>query len=162
MKTFFKIIIVVVLGISLSGCKSNSKILSQQRNTPESQQIANTTDEVEVAPNTTSLPTQNQPGEYVLYDEAKVATAARDGQAVLFFHAKWCPTCKIADQDIRDNLASIPRGLVIFQTDYDTYTDLEKKYGVTYQHTFVQVDEEGNEIVKWNGGGLDEIIQRVR
>jgi thioredoxin-related protein len=49
----------------------------------------------------------------------------------------------------------------------DTATDqaekeLAKKYGVTYQHTFVQIDAEGNEVTKWNGGKIEELLHNIR
>ncbi|NCN03766.1 MAG: thioredoxin family protein [Candidatus Pacebacteria bacterium] len=80
---------------------------------------------------------------------------------VLFFHANWCPTCIAADREINEGLASIPDDLVILKTNYDTESELKKKYGITYQHTFVLVDDEGNELDKWNGGSLTEILERI-
>lgn len=56
----------------------------------------------------------------------------------------------------------IPAGVVVFKTDYDSSTDLKKKYAITYQHTFVLVDPNGNEIKKWNGGGVAEIIKNTQ
>jgi hypothetical protein len=35
--------------------------------------------------------------------------------------------------------------------DYDNSTALKQKYGVTMQHTLVQVDAKGNLIAKWTG-----------
>ena len=49
------------------------------------------------------------------------------------------------------NLQKIPAGIHILKVDYDHSEDLQKKYGVTYQHTFVQVDENGNLLKKWSG-----------
>lgn len=80
---------------------------------------------------------------------------------VLYFYATWCPTCKVVDKEINEKLESIPEDLVIIKTNYDTESDLKQKYGITYQHTFVLVDDQGNELDKWNGGGLDEIIERI-
>jgi thiol-disulfide isomerase/thioredoxin len=80
---------------------------------------------------------------------------------VLFFHASWCPTCTAVDKEINEKLESIPEELVIIKTNYDSESDLKQKYGITYQHTFVLVDDEGNELDKWNGGGLDEIVERI-
>jgi thioredoxin-related protein len=40
--------------------------------------------------------------------------------------------------------------------------DLAKKYGITYQHTFVQIDSKGNEITKWNGGKTDELLAKIK
>lgn len=102
-------------------------------------------------------------GEYTDYDATRVADAARSGKAILFFHAPWCPTCSALDKDIRANSANIPDNVVIFKTDYDTQRELKKKYGVTYQHTLVQVDENGNQITKWSGGNtLASLISKVQ
>ena len=89
-------------------------------------------------------------GSYVAYTADKLALAAT-GQVVLFFRAGWCPTCRAVDADIKAHLGAIPEKLTILDVDYDASTDLKTKYGVTYQHTFVQVDAKGNLIKKWSG-----------
>ncbi|MEK7530269.1 MAG: thioredoxin family protein [Patescibacteria group bacterium] len=89
-------------------------------------------------------------GSYEAYAPEKLAKAT-EGDVVLFFRASWCPTCRALDTDIRAHLKDIPAGVTILDVDYDTSTELKKKYGVTYQHTFVQVDAEGNQITKWSG-----------
>lgn len=99
-------------------------------------------------------------GEYMPYSPAAFAEASGQ-KRVLFFYASWCPTCRPADANITANADQIPDGVVVFRTDYDTETELKSKYGVTYQHTFVQVDADDNLIKKWNGGDIDEIISNV-
>lgn len=89
-------------------------------------------------------------GSYELYDASKLALADK-GDVVLFFKASWCPSCKAVDADIKANRASIKDGLTILEVDYDNSAALKTKYGVTYQHTFVQVDSKGNMIAKWSG-----------
>ena len=102
-------------------------------------------------------------GTYALFSEANVAEAqARGDKVVLFFHAGWCPTCRAANQELMNKLADIPAGLTILKTDYDTEKALKEKYNITYQHTFVQIDPAGNKLNKWNGGGLDQIISKVK
>lgn len=91
-----------------------------------------------------------QPGTYQPYSEERLALA-EDGTAVLFFHATWCPTCRAADADITENAAAISPNTHILKVDYDTATDLRQRYGVTTQHTFVQVDADGNELQQWTG-----------
>lgn len=101
-------------------------------------------------------------GSYTEYTPEAVANAETE-DVVLFFHAKWCSSCKALHKDISANAASIPAGLTILQADYDAQTDLKKKYGVTLQHTFVQVDKDGNMIKKWNGGNtLDSVVSNVQ
>ena len=90
-------------------------------------------------------------GLYVAYAPDKIAMASENHDVVLFFRASWCPTCKAIDADIRSHLKEIPESLTILDVDYDNSAELKKKYGVTYQHTFVQVDATGNLIKKWTG-----------
>lgn len=98
---------------------------------------------------------------YLTYSETAFEAAA-DKKRVLFFHAPWCPTCRPADAAFQSNSANIPEDVVLFKTDYDSSSALKKKYGITYQHTFVQVDEDGREVTKWNGGQLNELIAKVK
>lgn len=81
---------------------------------------------------------------------------------VLFFHAVWCPTCKVANEEFNSNPDMIPEDVVLLKTDYDTESELKKKYNITYQHTFILVDDSGNEIKKWNGGGIEELINNTK
>lgn len=89
-------------------------------------------------------------GSYEPYSPEKVARAD-EGDVVLFFRASWCPTCRAVDADIKAHLDNIPVNLTILDVDYDSSTELKKKYGVVYQHTFVQVDAQGNLLKKWSG-----------
>jgi hypothetical protein len=52
----------------------------------------------------------------------------------------------------------VPAGLTVVSVDYDAATDLRKQYGVTVQHTFVQVDPAGNEVAKFTGAPTGEAI----
>lgn len=98
---------------------------------------------------------------YVPYSQPSF-DAAVDKKRVLFFHAPWCPTCRPADTAFQKDEALIPEDVVLFKTDYDTSADLKKKYQITYQHTFVLVDTNGNAITKWNGGQMTELIANVK
>lgn len=91
-----------------------------------------------------------QKGSYEAYAPEKLAKA-NSGNVVLFFRASWCPTCKALDADIRAHLSAIPANLTILDVDYDNSSALKQKYGVTYQHTLVQVKADGTLIKKWSG-----------
>lgn len=100
-------------------------------------------------------------GTYEVYAPEKLARA-ESGDVVLFFHAAWCPSCRLLNADIEKNLGAIPQGISILKLDYDTEIDLKKKYGVTYQHTLVQVDKDGNMIKKWSGSpSLSSLVTQV-
>lgn len=89
-------------------------------------------------------------GTYEAYAANKLALAD-SGDLVLFFRASWCPTCKALDANIKANMSAIPEGITILDVDYDNSTALKQKYGVTYQHTLVQVRSDGSMIKKWSG-----------
>jgi len=89
-------------------------------------------------------------GSYEAFAPEKVARA-ETGDVVLFFHASWCPSCRGLNADIEKNLGMIPSDVSILKVDYDTESEMKRRYGVTYQHTLVQVDAEGTMIKKWSG-----------
>lgn len=96
------------------------------------------------------------------YDANKLAETA-GGKVVLFFKANWCPTCRGVDADINANVGAIPVDLRILKINYDASDALKAKYGVTYQHTFVQVDANGNLIKKWSGSPtLEAILKEIQ
>ncbi len=70
---------------------------------------------------------------------------------VIFFSAPWCPTCQATNKDIQANLNNINPKLHILSADFDTSVELRQKYGVTMQHTFVEIDASGNLIKKIGG-----------
>lgn len=104
---------------------------------------------------------------YKPYSKAVLDGAAK-GRRVLFFYASWCPTCRPADADFSENDDEIPNDVTLIRVNYnDPDTDAEekalaKKYGVTYQHTYVQIDAAGKEITKWNGGKLEELTANIK
>lgn len=104
-------------------------------------------------------------GEGAYKDYSAEAVRSESEQArkiVLFFHAPWCPFCKTANTAFLEKTDQIPDGVTVFKTDYDSNTELKKKYGVTYQHTFVQIDQNGEMITKWNGGDIDSLIKNLK
>ncbi len=107
-----------------------------------------------------SLKAEVKNGRYIDYDKEAFNNAAGK-KRVYFFHAKWCPTCKAANEEFIQNIDKIPEDVMLFKTDYDTEKELKTQYGITYQHTFVLVDNEGKEIRKWNGGGITELINNI-
>ncbi len=93
---------------------------------------------------------------------------AKNTKRVLFFYASWCPTCIPVDADFRQNASLIPQGVTVIRVNYnDPDTDamekeLADKYNVTYQHTFVQIDESDMVVNKWNGGKTEKLIENIQ
>jgi thioredoxin 1 len=102
-------------------------------------------------------------GSYEAYAPEKVALASASHDVILFFRASWCPSCRAIDADIKANIGVIPANLSILDVNYDDATALKQKYGVTYQHTFVQVDASGTLIKKWSGTPtLSALVKEVQ
>lgn len=97
--------------------------------------------------------------DYQNLEQAKMIAA--EAQTVLFFYASWCPTCRSAREEFNKRQNEF-KNINIILVDYDNSKDLQKKYGVTYQHTFVQIDENGEALAKWNGGDVDKLLSNVR
>jgi thiol-disulfide isomerase/thioredoxin len=95
--------------------------------------------------------------DYATYQSDPAAYA--NGAVVLFFHATWCPSCQATDKSL--TTAGVPAGLTVVKVDYDSATDLKRKYGITQQHTFVAVNASGEQLKKWSGSptGADILAQ---
>lgn len=105
-------------------------------------------------------------GSYTPY-KSGILEETKDKRRVLFFYANWCPTCKPADKSFTENISDIPEGVALIRVNYnDTDTDSEeeelaKKYEVTYQHTFVEIDMDGKAVQRWNGGDFEDFLSNL-
>lgn len=110
------------------------------------------------SPEVSSIPSQNSLGaSYEEYSPEKMEKA-KEGKVVIFFYANWCTTCRGHEKSILENIEDLPEGLTILKADFDTETELKKKYGVRFQHSFVQVDENGEMLKGWLSGQTIEDI----
>lgn len=132
---------------------ANQKRSSSDSTTMKKQESVNNGDTPMMKDKTTSR--------YVAYSR-EIFDAAADKKRVLYFHADWCSICKPIDKEFSENADKLPGDVILFKTDYDKEEALKTKYGVTYQHTFVQVDDRGNEIASWSGGGLAELQAKIK
>lgn len=111
--------------------------------------------------------TPEPPSRYQEY--SKTAFESSSGsRRVLFFYANWCPICKPADASFRNQESLIPQDVRVLRVNYSDSDsdqdekDLAKKYGITYQHTFVQIDSLGEEVTKWNGGQIEQLLTNIK
>jgi thiol-disulfide isomerase/thioredoxin len=100
-------------------------------------------------------------GRYIDYaDFAADPASFAAGDVVLFFNASWCPKCQETDANI--GRTGLPDDFTLVRVDFDSETSLRQKYGVTLQHTFVQIDEGGQQLAKWNGSfTVDDIVSKT-
>ena len=95
----------------------------------------------------------NKGGEFVTYEqymEHSDAAMHHDGRTVLFFDASWCPDCQKLKNALSSEHYVIPADVTVVDVDYDSHNDLRKQYGVTMQHTFVEVDAQGKKVSSWS------------
>lgn len=155
----FQIIIgaVVVIGLLVFGWL----FFSNKSSAPTS----SITDQVTSAP-ASDNGTETAFSRYIPYSSGVLGSTS--GKRVLYFYANWCPTCRPANEEFISNQDSIPARVSIIRVNYnDDETDSEEKalaeqYGITYQHTFVQINERGEEVTKWNGGAIEELIANIK
>lgn len=149
---FVVIALVIVGGVYYSKMKTRDAMIQKEE----------AMSKTPTAPETANSDTMMKAGTYEAYAPEKLALAAQSN-VVLFFRALWCPTCRALDADIKAHLKDIPANLAILYVDYDNSTALKQKYGVTYQHTLVQVDKDGNLLSKWSGSPtLSALISNVK
>ncbi|MDC7223698.1 MAG: thioredoxin domain-containing protein [Spirochaetales bacterium] len=86
---------------------------------------------------------------------------AESKPTVLFFEASWCPSCQAARSSFESNGDKL-NDVYVISVDYDHSADLQTKYGVTYQHTYVQISPDGEALVKWNGGATEDLLANIQ
>jgi len=115
-----------------------------------------------------AVPRTPSVGSRYLFFEDGIIEVNRNKRRILYFYANWCPTCRPVDAEFMEEEGNIPEDVVVIRINYnDADTDpkekeLAKQYDISYQHTFVEIDSEGGEVGKWNGGGIDELLVRLR
>lgn len=102
-------------------------------------------------------------GSYLTLAAYQASAADYSGtKVVLFFNASWCSTCKVARDNFEASLNEIPGDMTIVEVDFDDSQDLRSTYGVTIQHTFVQIDTDGGSLKKWSGSTtIDDLIAQT-
>ncbi|MFI5624284.1 thioredoxin family protein [Nocardioides sp. NPDC051685] len=156
-----RLVVVIALVLLSAGCGSNAERASD----PAPPAAASTPSPVESAPAESppgEMPAEDPaceaPGRYADYS-AEAAADVCYTDTILFFHAPWCPECRGFEEAIESG--TVPDGAQILKVDYDSATDLRKKYEVTIQSTFVRVDATGKRIKLWSGYGQDKSVDAI-
>jgi len=149
-------LLLAALSLSMTACGSTTssdapepagQLVTEEVLTPE-EEATDSSDTSIVEPEAGS----QSPGSFITLTEYETNKATFDDtNVVLFFNAAWCSTCKQARENIQAESSALPLDLTIVDVDFENSDDLRKKYGVTLQHTFVQIDSAGNEMAKWSG-----------
>ena len=162
----------LLFGLTLAGCASDtattgSTAASESAMVEDADESAMAKDEASTEPADDTMDSEDaaMSTEGAWIDQAAYdADPARyhgSGDVVLFFSASWCPTCQASIKSL--DADGVPAGLTVVKVDYDRANELKKEYGVTVQHTYVQVDEAGDELTKFTGSisGEDIAAQTV-
>lgn len=158
----------LLLGVTLSGCASDDAATEPAVASESAMEKEPSASAMEKEPSASAMEKdESAPAEDAAMSkegawvdqaayQADAATFHEAGDVVLFFNASWCPTCKATVESL--DADGVPAGLTVVSVDFDAATDLRQDYGVTVQHTFVQVDEQGNEVAKFTGAPTGEAI----
>jgi thiol-disulfide isomerase/thioredoxin len=87
--------------------------------------------------------------------EAQLAELAAKGTTVVFFYAAWCPNCRATVTELNARWDEVNPGLTLVIADYDKEQALKARFGITYQDTFVLLDQDGKGVEVWNSGGVN-------
>jgi thiol-disulfide isomerase/thioredoxin len=90
------------------------------------------------------------------------ALAAGEGKTVVFFFASWCPNCILTLTELSEKWSDVSPDITLVIADYDTETELKARYGVTYQDTFVLLDDRADGVKLWNAGGVAGLNDNTR
>ena len=100
---------------------------------------------------------------YITYDQYQASKDTyADSKVVLFFNATWCPDCRAINEALTSDPGKIPAGTTVVSVDYDQHTDLRQRYGVTTQHTFVQIDTNGEKTRQWVSTSVDALLKELQ
>ncbi len=153
--------IIIVAVVILSTTSENTDQNTQEIDSSENIFSENNRDELNQGDVSDGEEVSINAGSFEEWSPEKIALA-ETGDVVIFFHASWCPSCRTLAQNIRDNASDIPENLTILQADYDSEIEMRRQYGVTTQHTLVQVNAQGEMIKKWSGGSrLVDVINSL-
>lgn len=119
-----------------------------------------------IYPTSKTISTADSETDYIAFNSQEFEKN-KSKRRVLFFYANWCTTCRPVNAEFLERANQIPGDVVVYRVNYkDSDTDetekaLAERYKITYQHTFVQVNQDGDAIKKWNGGNLADLIKNV-
>lgn len=116
---------------------------------------------------------QLSPGEYVPYQDGMFDAALEQDKVIfLEFYANWCPICANQEPKIEAAFQDITNSDIVgFRVNYkdsdtdDAERDLARRFGITYQHTHVILDRDGNVAIKsldtWSEERIKEELRMV-
>lgn len=107
------------------------------------------------------------PPNYIPFDKSAYDQARASGKVIyLEFYANWCPDCKAQAPILNEAFSEIKNPKVIgFRVNYkDSDTDsneidMARQFGITYQHTHVILDKNGNVAKKATGSWDKDTIE---
>ncbi len=156
---FFVVLFAIVIGSGLLISRSSN---SDTNNSNSSSVETNSVETGAASVSTTDNLIASEGDQYVDYSASTLSSIDKE-KRILFFKADWCPSCNALDRDIESNLSSIPENVAILKADYDSETELKKKYKVASQHTLVVLDENEEEVEKWSGIlTLDDLLTATK
>lgn len=96
---------------------------------------------------------------YYVFEKSDYARLLKEGRPVLlFFYANWCPTCASQEPIMIETMnEGLSNGVIALRVNYnDTETSpgekaLAEQFVVTYQHTFVSINNGGHVVNKVTG-----------
>jgi thioredoxin 1 len=161
MRHFYTAGVCVLTVAALAGCKPtrisqlpiNAAPIQQEQSAPMPPAPATTTVIVDTGSPMPTVASTYLPFSKAAYDQAR----ADRRPIVLFFYANWCPTCRVQEPIMQEVYASgdiAALGVQAFRVNFnDPETDADERalaesFRITYQHTFVMLNVDGQEVAR--------------
>lgn len=144
-------VLLLVLGVgyvvtqSEADPKASTTVVTETAADPTQADTTSAAEEVTIETNPVENTNDTDSGTYQEYDAEAIAKSDAD-RIFLSFSATWCPSCRALDADILANASDIPPNVEIYKVDYDTATDLKRQYGITVQHSIIEINSDGEAV----------------
>lgn len=145
----------------MSGCNTGTPTPMTNTDQPSTQAHQETTASIAVVNDDNSAETVSGDQVYQDYTAARKAALHGSKPYVLFFHANWCPICRVMESSITAELDTFPVGTNILKANYDTEKALKDEFGIRVQSTIVVLDAGGEVVWKGQDPAMDDLKQYI-
>lgn len=81
-------------------------------------------------------------GSYEEYSPQQFSELKGSERFILFFHADWCPLCRVLEGKIKKDMGVL-NGHTVLEANYDKEVELKKEYSVLAQTTMIFFNADG-------------------